>query len=440
MTTDKPATTTPRDRLPENEGPPLLSVDALRTHIRTEQGTIHAVDGVSFSVDRGETVCLVGESGSGKSVTCTSLTGIVPQPPAEIVGGSVEFDGQSLLETDESTMRRIRGNRIAHVFQNPQHALDPVYTVGDQITEAISIHRDVSETAARERAIELLRQVGIPRPAERIDEYPHEFSGGEKQRISIARALVCNPDLIVADEPTSALDGRIQSDVLALLDDIRREFEVSILLISHDLDVVRRFCDRVAVMYLGEIVEKGLINEVLESPAHPYTRVLLDSVPSLDPADRGFARPLTDTIPDPSDPPSGCRFHTCCPELIPPSDVDLPREQWQAIAAFRFTLQTGELPEEVDADVGESSVDDATVRETFGLPETIPNERVDRGVSDAIEALARGNRQGAHNHLDGTIPSVCERDVPRDAVAGGRQVRCHRYDSEIEGEPRDWRA
>ncbi|MCH7659599.1 MAG: ABC transporter ATP-binding protein, partial [Euryarchaeota archaeon] len=185
---------------------PLLTVENLGTHIRTERGTIRAVDGVSFTVERGETVCLVGESGSGKSVTCKSLTGIVPQPPAKIVGGSIEFDGVSLSEADESTLRRVRGSRIAHVFQNPQSALDPVYPIGRQITEAITIHERIGDEVARERAIDLLRRVGIARPEDSIDDYPHEFSGGQRQRIAIAIALAGDPDLLIADEPTTALD------------------------------------------------------------------------------------------------------------------------------------------------------------------------------------------------------------------------------------------
>src|SRR6056297_371186 len=235
---------------------PLLSVDGLRTLIETEREQFPAVDGVSFSVDRGETVCLVGESGSGKSVTCESLTGIVPQPPADIVDGRITFEGESLDGASETKLRAIRGDRIAHVFQNPQQALDPVYTVGDQIVEAITIHRDVSDAVARERAVALLRRVGIPRADTRVDEYPHEFSGGMRQRVAIAIALAADPDLLIADEPTTAVDVTVQAKLIELLRELTDD-DTAILLITHDLRVVASLADRVLVMFGGTIVERG---------------------------------------------------------------------------------------------------------------------------------------------------------------------------------------
>ncbi|MXV60796.1 ATP-binding cassette domain-containing protein [Natronorubrum sp. JWXQ-INN-674] len=301
----QPHTTTPQDRSDDEE--PLLSVDDLRTRIRTERETIHAVDGVSFTVNRGETVCLVGESGSGKSVTCESLTGIVPQPPAEIIGGTVEFKGRNLLEASESTLRSIRGTEIAHVFQNPQSALDPVYTVGDQLVEAITIHEEISESDARERASELLRQVGIPNAPTRIDDYPHEFSGGMQQRVAIAIALAADPALLIADEPTTAVDVTVQARLIELLRELT-DGGMSVLLITHDLRVAAALADRVLVMFGGTIVERGPIEALYSQPAHPYTRSLFDSYDGLS---RRGDRSARGDIPT-----DGCRFRDECPHAI----------------------------------------------------------------------------------------------------------------------------
>jgi peptide/nickel transport system ATP-binding protein len=416
---------------------PLLEVEGLKTHysitqglLQREVGRVHAVDGVSFEIGRGEALGLVGESGSGKTTTALSTLRL-----EEPTAGEIRFDGDRVTELSGADLRAFR-RRAQLVVQDPNEAFNPRIRVGEAVAEPLALHG--MDDADRRRAIveDLLERVGLS--AADADRHPHEFSGGEKQRLAIARALVVNPDLIVCDEPTSALDGRVQADVLALLDEVRREFGVAVLLISHDVDVVRRFCDRVAVMYLGEIVERGPTADVFESPAHPYTRVLLGSVPSLDPADRELARPLTDSIPDPADPPGGCRFHTRCPELIPPSDVDLPRTLWRTLAAFRFSVATGELPQSVD-DVGsESTVDAAAVREAFGLPAEIPDDDVRRGVDEAIEALCRGDRAAARELLAETLPSICERATPATAECDGRSVQCHRYDSEREAEPLSW--
>ena len=286
---------------------PLLSVTDLKTHIHADRGTIHAVDDVSFSVRRGETVCIVGESGSGKTVTCESLTGIVPQPPAEIVDGSVLFDGTNLLDADEGYLRRVRGSRIAHIFQNPGQALDPVYTVGDQIAEAITIHEDVRTEDARNRGIDLLRRVGIPRASDRIDDYPHEFSGGMAQRVAIATALAAGPDLLIADEPTTAVDVTVQARLIELLRELTSE-GMSMLLITHDLRVVASLADRVLVMFGGTIVERGPIEDVFERPAHPYTQALFESYDGLH---RRSERSSRDEIPT-----DGCRFRTECIHAI----------------------------------------------------------------------------------------------------------------------------
>jgi len=291
---------------------PLLSIRDLRTVFHTDEGLVRAVDGVSFDVDRGETVCLVGESGSGKTVTGESITRLVRTPPGEIAGGQIVFDGVDLTTLPDGELRDLRGDRIAHVFQNPQGALNPVYTVGWQIVEAIQLHEDVDRETARHRAIDLLDRVGIPEATRRFDDYPHEFSGGMKQRVSLAMALATNPDLLIADEPTTALDVTIQNQILSLLGEIQAEFDMSVLLITHDLGVVAEVADRVVVMYAGKVMERGGVFDVFERPSHPYTRALLDCLPG-----RGTgARSIGGTLPSPIDPPDGCRFHPRCGDAV----------------------------------------------------------------------------------------------------------------------------
>ncbi|MFC7239329.1 ABC transporter ATP-binding protein [Saliphagus sp. GCM10025317] len=301
---------------------PLLSVDDLHAHIATADGPIRAVDGVSFDVQPGETVCLVGESGSGKTLTCDSITGLVSSSQVD-VSGSVTFEGEELLSADESRLRSIRGNRIAYLFQNAQNALDPVYTVGDQLVEAITFHRDVSDEIARERAIDLLQTVGLSRPAERLDAYPHEFSDGMRQRVLIAIALATEPDLLIADEPTSALDVTIQSRIIDLIDDLRRERALTMLLVTHDLRVVASLADRVVVMYAGNAVERGPVEAVLERPGHPYTQSLFRNFVGQGRADGPDRR--TDTVGgDEPAPPDGCRFRRECPHAVEACRADEP--------------------------------------------------------------------------------------------------------------------
>jgi peptide/nickel transport system ATP-binding protein len=291
---------------------PLLSVQDLHTRFDTEDGTVRAVDGVSFDVQEGETVCLVGESGSGKTVACESITKLIPRPPGEIADGAVNFDGEDLTELSGKALREYRGGRIGHVFQNPQGALDPVYTVGEQLIEAIQLHRDVPQAEARERAVDLLDRVGIGDVSERFDDYPHQFSGGMKQRVVIAMALACDPDLLIADEPTTALDVTIQAQVLRLLDELQDERGMAMLFVTHDLGVVAEIADRVVVMYAGKVMETGDVYQVFENPSHPYTRALLECLPG-----RGRAlETIGGTLPDPTDPPDGCRFHPRCPHAV----------------------------------------------------------------------------------------------------------------------------
>ncbi|MFD1589413.1 ABC transporter ATP-binding protein [Halorientalis brevis] len=290
---------------------PLLSVRDLETVFHTDEGTVRAVDGVSFDVGRGEIVCLVGESGSGKTVTAESVTRLVETPPGEI-SGDVLFDGADVLAMTDGELRALRGNRIGHVFQNPQGALNPVYTVGWQLVEAIRLHQDATRREARERAVTLLDRVGIPEAAGRFDDYPHEFSGGMKQRVVIAMALASNPDLLIADEPTTALDVTTQAGILQLLVDLQDEYDLSVLLITHDLGVVAAVADRVVVLYAGKVMERATVTALFDDPAHPYTRALLRCLPR--PGRQMEA--IGGDLPDPNDPPAGCRFHPRCPHAI----------------------------------------------------------------------------------------------------------------------------
>jgi peptide/nickel transport system ATP-binding protein len=287
---------------------PLLSVRNLKTQFHTEDGIVRAVDGVSFDVARGETVCIVGESGSGKTVTSESITKLIQSPPGEVAEGEVLFDGDDLTTFSERQLRKVRGGRIGHIFQNPQGALNPVYTVGWQITEAVTLHTDMDQGDARDRAIDLLDRVGIPDATSRFDDYPHEFSGGMKQRVVIAMALAANPDLLIADEPTTALDVTIQKQILRLLREIQAEFDMSILFITHDLGVVAEIADRVVVMYAGKVMEEADVYDLFEQPAHPYTRALLDCLPGRGRRLRG----ISGSLPSAVDPPDGCRFYPRC--------------------------------------------------------------------------------------------------------------------------------
>jgi oligopeptide/dipeptide ABC transporter ATP-binding protein len=293
----------------------LLEVEGLRTYFYTESGIVQAVDGVDFKVEEGETIGLVGESGAGKSVTVESILGLI-SPPGKTVDGTIRFEGKNLRELTEQELRQsIRGTEISVVFQDPMSALNPVFTVGNQIAEIVEYHQDISEQAAKERAIELLDDVGIPDPAQRADQYPHEFSGGMRQRVLIAMALSCNPKLIIADEPTTALDVTIQAQILDLFNDIQEEYDTSIIYVTHNLGVAREVCDRIAVMYLGKIVETASYEELYRNPKHPYTQLLMRSVVTPESGDRTLD-PIEGTMPSGIDPPSGCRFRTRCPEAV----------------------------------------------------------------------------------------------------------------------------
>jgi peptide/nickel transport system ATP-binding protein/oligopeptide transport system ATP-binding protein len=305
---------------------PLLEVENLRTYFHTDAGTAKAVDGVSFYVDKGEVLGIVGESGCGKSVTSLSILRLVPQPPGEIVEGSaIRFGGRDLLALSEAEMRAVRGNDIAMIFQEPMTSLNPVYTIGDQIGEAVRLHRRMGKREARTQAIEMLRLVGIPNPDERVDSYPHQLSGGQRQRVMIAMALSCEPDLLIADEPTTALDVTIQAQILDLLAELRARLGMAVVLITHDLGVVAEVCDRVLVMYAGRVVEEGSVEQIFRDPRHPYTQGLMRAIPRLGAA-AGRLAVIPGVVPSPIDWPPGCRFAPRCPyawELTMREEPDL---------------------------------------------------------------------------------------------------------------------
>ncbi|MCZ6551689.1 MAG: ABC transporter ATP-binding protein [Candidatus Methylomirabilales bacterium] len=290
----------------------LLQVKELRTHFYTLEGTVRAVDGVSFDVREGETVAVVGESGCGKSVSALSIMRLIPYPPGRIVGGEIWFNGRNLLALNNEEIRQVRGKEIAMVFQEPMTSLNPALTIGRQLTEPLEVHLDMNASDAQGRAAELLRLVGISEPERRLTQYPHQFSGGMRQRVMIAMALSCNPKLILADEPTTALDVTIQAQILELMKELNHQFGAAMIIITHNLGVVARYADRVNVMYAGKVIEHGSAREVYYNPRHPYTLGLLRSVPRLDQPRKARLDPIEGQPPDLANLPPGCSFRPRC--------------------------------------------------------------------------------------------------------------------------------
>jgi dipeptide transport system ATP-binding protein len=301
----------------------MIEIKNLHVQFSTYGGQVQAVRGVSFDLHKGETLAIVGESGCGKSVTSQSIMRLIPTPPGRITSGSILFKGQDLTKLSEKKMRDIRGADISMIFQDPMTALNPTLRVGEQIAENIMQHENISKEKAKEKAFEMLELVGIPNPKERLKQYPHEFSGGMRQRIVIAMALVCNPEVLIADEPTTALDVTIQAQILELFKDIQQKTDVSIVLITHDLGVVAQVADRVAVMYAGKIVEIGTRRDIFYTPQHPYTKGLLRSVPRLDLYESELV-PIAGSPPDLFAPPSGCSFAPRCPYVMEVCDRMYP--------------------------------------------------------------------------------------------------------------------
>jgi len=313
----------------------LLKTKNLKTHFFTHEGTVKAVNGISFKINRGETLGLVGESGCGKSVTALSIMRLIPHPPGKIVSGEIYFEGRNLLELDEKKMRKIRGKKISMIFQEPMTSLDPVFTIGHEIMESIQLHQGLKKEDARQKAIEVLKIVGMPDAEKRTNHYPHELSGGMRQRAMIAMALSCNPTLLIADEPTTALDVTIQAQILRLINELKEKFGASVMLITHDLGVIAEMCDYVAVMYAGHIIEYTDVDTLFRNPLHPYTKGLNKSIPRLD-VETERLDTIRGLVPNLLDLPSGCPFHPRCdfclkkcieemPELIEAEDHHLVR-------------------------------------------------------------------------------------------------------------------
>jgi peptide/nickel transport system ATP-binding protein/oligopeptide transport system ATP-binding protein len=306
-----------------NHDTAVLEVRDLKTHFFTEEGVVRAVDGVTCRVGQGETIGVVGESGCGKSVTALSIMRLIA-PPGRIVGGSIALDGRELLALPEPEMRRIRGNRISMIFQEPMTSLNPVFTVGNQIAEAILVHQQVSRAEARARTIEMLRKVKIPAAEARVDEYPHQLSGGMRQRVMIAMALACNPQVLIADEPTTALDVTIQAQIMELLAELRQELKMAVILITHNLGLVAEVTDHIAVMYASKIVEYAATKELFAAPLHPYTHGLLTSIPRLDTPKERRLTVIPGVVPNPIALPPGCAFHPRCPVAEERCRIEVP--------------------------------------------------------------------------------------------------------------------
>jgi peptide/nickel transport system ATP-binding protein len=305
---------------------PLLDIQGLKTHFKTDDGWLHAVDGVDIAIDAGQTVCVVGESGCGKSVTAKTVLKLIDMPPGKVVAGKVLWQGRDLVPLPPEAMQKIRAKEIAIIFQEPMTSLNPVYTVGDQIAESVRLHEGLSRHEARNRAIEMLRLVRIPTPERRVDDYPHQFSGGMRQRVMIAIALACNPKLLIADEPTTALDVTIQAQILDLIQELKDRLGMSVMLITHAMGVVAEVAQRVVVMYAGKVVEEASVEDLFARPRHPYTQGLIRSIPRIDTAAQHKQRleTIAGTVPKLINPPEGCRFAPRCKHATPACSIATP--------------------------------------------------------------------------------------------------------------------
>ena len=359
----------------------LLEIKDLQTHFFTYDGVVKAVDGVSYELEAGETLGLVGESGCGKSVSALSVMRLIPDPPGKIVNGEILFEGENILNVAMDDMRRIRGAKIAMVFQEPMTSLNPVLTIERQITETLQLHKGMSLGESRRESVDLLFKVGIPDPEKRIKQYPHQFSGGMRQRVMIAMALSCNPRLIIADEPTTALDVTIQAQILELMKALTAETGVALIIITHNLGVVARYADRVNIMYAGKIIERGTAREIYANPRHPYTVGLLKSVPRLDQPRKAKLEPIEGQPPDLINLPPGCAFRARCRWAIDKCATDLPPLMetgeghwsacWQSDLLGPSTLETNLS---IDSQAQSSTIDSQRGAETLPPQENQPTE------------------------------------------------------------------
>ncbi len=428
---------------------PLLAVRGLEKHypitegiLNRRAGTVRAVDGIDFSVRRGETLGLVGESGCGKSTAAGSLVRLEDPTGGEVIfngggraGETRNADGTHPNDVTRFDRRELKAFRrdVQLILQDPSSSFDPRMTVGESLAEPLRVHGMSDRDRRRAIGEDLLERVGLS--ADEYDRYPHEFSGGQKQRIALARSLVLNPELIIADEPVSALDMSIQAEILSLIRELQAAFDLSVLFISHDMSVVREVCDRVAVMYLGEIVEVGPVERLFDEPKHPYTEALLSSIPTPDPRKSVGGIALDGAVPSPSDPPSGCRFHTRCHRVIKPADVDVDRSNWRGLLNLRDGIESGDVDvervrENLDtAAGGNGSVEDEAVkrrlRADFDVDEALRSAEAERTLGRALDRVVDGDPEAAAGILAEAFTTPCERTAPdRTEHADGHESAC----------------
>ncbi|MFP9190848.1 ABC transporter ATP-binding protein [Natronosalvus vescus] len=424
---------------------PLLEVKNLKKHypitkgvLKREIGRVRAVDGISLSVDRGETVGLVGESGCGKSTAATTILQL-----EEATDGQVLFEGEDVTAFNKRELKRFR-RRAQMIFQDPDSSFDPRMSIGESVAEPLLVNGMDDRQRRREIVEHLLVKVGLQ--ASDADRYPHEFSGGQKQRIGLARALSVNPDLLVADEPVSALDVSIQAEILDIMEDLQEEFGLGILIISHNLGVIREICDRVGVMYLGEIVEEGPTEEIFDNPQHPYTRALISSIPVPDPHHSRTDVKLSGDVPSPSNPPTGCRFHTRCPEVIQPEAYDFDQETWRSVMDYKYrvhdrSLDTDSILEgvitksETYEETDEVPFDqfDQRLRLEFEIPDSLPDERAEDALGRSIRHVYDDQFDEASSILGEEFETICRQERPEQVhVTGDHRASCHLVETEAE--------
>jgi peptide/nickel transport system ATP-binding protein len=419
---------------------PLIRVENLTKHYESESGFISrllgerkwvkAVDGISFEIHEGETLGLVGESGCGKSTTGRTILQL--EEPTE---GSVYYRGQDITGMSEGELRELR-KEMQIIFQNPQSSLNPRLTVNDIIGEALDIHGMASGRSRDQQIKDLLERVGLN--ASHANRYPNEFSGGQLQRIGIARALAVDPDFIVCDEPVSALDVSVQAQILNLLMDLQEEFGISYLFIAHDLSVVEHIADQIAVMYLGEIAEMGTPEELFSPPQHPYTEALLSAIPEPDPGWETDRIILEGSVPSPIDPPSGCKFHTRCPRVIPPEEFSLSQEEWRSVLYLKTRVAEGGL----NVELIEAELDDdrpeavqQAIREECGLPERLSDPEAERLVSDALSEIIEAAPEPVDTGLEAAFTSPCTAENPELQDIDGGRAACHLFDERYVDDP-----